>query len=152
MSSAKQIAANRANAAKSGGPKTLLGKARAKRNALRHGLTIPIGRNPAVAAMIAEFACELVGNEAPQIEMDLARAAAEGQFDIARIREQRDHIFDRDVVKHVSPRPGRFENLIVARPLRATRQIQAQEGAAPAGAPPEIARVRLICLQNKKGI
>ena len=39
MASDKQIAANRRNAQKSTGPKTLAGKRKCRRNALRHGLT-----------------------------------------------------------------------------------------------------------------
>jgi hypothetical protein len=39
MASPRQIAANRLNARKSTGPRTLAGKRRSRRNALRHGLT-----------------------------------------------------------------------------------------------------------------
>ncbi len=39
MASDKQIAANTRNAQKSTGPKTLAGKRKCRRNALRHGLT-----------------------------------------------------------------------------------------------------------------
>ena len=39
MASDKQVAANRGNAQKSTGPKTLAGKLKCRRNALRHGLT-----------------------------------------------------------------------------------------------------------------
>jgi hypothetical protein len=38
MTSVKQLAANRANAKRSTGPKTKNGKARSKRNAVKHGL------------------------------------------------------------------------------------------------------------------
>lgn len=39
MATPKQIAANRRNAARSSGPRTEQGKARSKKNALRHGLS-----------------------------------------------------------------------------------------------------------------
>jgi len=40
MASAKQIAANRRNAARSTGPRTFSGKKRASMNAMRHGLAV----------------------------------------------------------------------------------------------------------------
>ena len=42
MASEKQIAANRANAKRSTGPKTAAGKLRSSRNAFRHGLSGPL--------------------------------------------------------------------------------------------------------------
>ena len=42
MASNRQIKANRENAKRSTGPKTEAGKARSRRNALRHGLSRPI--------------------------------------------------------------------------------------------------------------
>src|SRR3984893_13113796 len=42
MASEKQIAANRANAQKSTGPRTAAGRLKSSRNALRHGLSVPL--------------------------------------------------------------------------------------------------------------
>jgi hypothetical protein len=86
VSSPKQIAANRRNASRSTGPVTAQGKARASRNARRHGLSVPIYRASAVAADIGEFALQLVGDSASRTELDLARAAAEAQLELVRIR------------------------------------------------------------------
>ena len=89
MTSFKQIAANRRNASRSTGPITALGKARASRNALRHGLSVPVYPASAVAADIGEFALQLVGDAASQTEIDLARAAAEAQLELVRIRREK---------------------------------------------------------------
>jgi hypothetical protein len=50
MTSARQLQANRHNALKSTGPRTISGKQASRRNALRHGLTAetliePLGRS-----------------------------------------------------------------------------------------------------------
>ena len=86
MTSLKQIAANRRNATRSTGPVTAQGKARASRNARRHGLSAPVYPATAPAADIGEFALQLVGDAASRTEIDLARAAGEAQMELLRIR------------------------------------------------------------------
>jgi hypothetical protein len=56
MSSEKQIEANRRNGRRSKGPRSEAGKARASRNALRHGLASISFRNPAFAPRIEGIA------------------------------------------------------------------------------------------------
>jgi hypothetical protein len=53
MASEEQIAANRANAKKSTGPKTPTGKLRSSLNAHRHGLSLPLELSPEKAAKAA---------------------------------------------------------------------------------------------------
>jgi hypothetical protein len=90
VTSLKQIAANRRNATRSTGPVTAQGKARASGNARRHGLSVPVCRGSAVAAAdIGEFALQLVGASASRTEIDLARAAAEAQLELVRIRREK---------------------------------------------------------------
>jgi len=52
MASEKQIAANRMNAQKSSGPRSAAGKARARRNAIRHGLAVNFAKDPLAANAI----------------------------------------------------------------------------------------------------
>jgi len=68
---------------------TAQGKARASRNARRHGLSVPVHRASAVAADIEEFALQLVGDAASRTEIDLARAVAEAQLELVRIHYEK---------------------------------------------------------------
>lgn len=52
MATEKQIAANKANAQKSTGPKTAAGKLRSSRNAYRHGLSCPLRFDPIFSAKV----------------------------------------------------------------------------------------------------
>ena len=55
MTSAKKVAANRINGRKSRGPRTGAGKARASRNARRHGLAAFNNKDPAMAGRVKQM-------------------------------------------------------------------------------------------------
>jgi hypothetical protein len=95
VSSARKIAANRTNARSSTGPKTAQGRARAARNALRHGLNVPIYSDPATTDELGMLAREIAGAEAHAEIGVLARGVAEACLDLRRVRLARHrHLLD----------------------------------------------------------
>ena len=87
MATEKQIAANRANAKKSTGPRTSAGKKKSSRNAYRHGLSRPEPSDPCSAARIDAIA-GLLGR-APEDQLAAARDFVHAQLALARIRSVR---------------------------------------------------------------
>ena len=85
MATDKQIAANRRNGALSRGPKTAAGKARSSRNALKHGLAIPITRDRATVRKIRRAARQMAPSAVGD-SLRNAQIAAEAHFDLARVR------------------------------------------------------------------
>ena len=93
MASEQQIAANRRNAQKSTGPRSLEGKRCASRNAYRHGLAAAVGNSRKSAAKIDALASEIAATAtgsavaAADAEiLEVARTAAQAELDLARIR------------------------------------------------------------------
>jgi hypothetical protein len=129
VTSFKQIAANRRNASRSTGPVTAQGKARASRNALRHGVSVPVYRASAAAADIGEFALQLVGDAASRTEFDLARAAAEAQLELVRIRREKQVLLEVSMSGLSSPdmqairRLDRYERRARSRRKRALSEL-----------------------------
>jgi hypothetical protein len=81
--------ANRANARASTGPQTAQGRARAARNALRHGLSLPVCSNPALSEEVETLARAIAGPDAKPQTLGLARRVAEAQIDLRRVRYAR---------------------------------------------------------------
>jgi hypothetical protein len=104
------MAANRTNARGSTGPKTSQGRARAARNALRHGLNVPIYSDPAITEPLDMLTREIAGAEANAEIRVLARGVAEAYFDLRRVRVAR-HCHLVDALRADSQadiRPGKF--------------------------------------------
>jgi hypothetical protein len=89
LTSERKIKANRANARASTGPKTAQGRARAARNALRHGLSLPVYSDPALFEEVEALAREIAGTDANAEIQELARRIAEAQIDLRRVRYAR---------------------------------------------------------------
>jgi hypothetical protein len=89
MASEKQIAANRANAQKSTGPKTAAGKLKSSRNAYRHGLSCSLRLDPVTSAKADVIARALVGEAPNEEKLTVAVEFAQAQLELQRIRSTR---------------------------------------------------------------
>ena len=87
MARANRTSANRRNAAKSTGPRSIAGKQRASKNSYRHGLSARIGANSQLDSRIERLARAIAGDTIDAISLEYARTAAQAEFDLARIRE-----------------------------------------------------------------
>jgi hypothetical protein len=82
----KQIAANRANAKRSTGPKSARGKMVSSRNAYRHGLTCPLSASADSAAKIEAIAQAVTGEGTGEEQLISAAEFARAQHELLRIR------------------------------------------------------------------
>ncbi|MGB6351357.1 MAG: hypothetical protein WBG10_15160 [Pseudolabrys sp.] len=89
MTSGRRLKANRANAQRSTGPKSIGGKARASQNAHRYGLSLSVLLDPALSAEAENLAREIAGEGCNPEILAHARSFAEAQIDVARIRRAR---------------------------------------------------------------
>ncbi len=94
MASERQIAANRRNARTSTGPRSPSGKKRASQNALRHGLTRPMS-SAAFDREVEALARQLAGDTEDKVTVELARAAAEAELELARVRRVKIALIER---------------------------------------------------------
>jgi hypothetical protein len=91
MSTPRQTKANRGNAASSTGPRTQPGKARASRNARRHGFSVSVFSDPRLSKEVEDLARLIVGETSRPELLEMARRFAEAQIDLDRIRKARHH-------------------------------------------------------------
>jgi hypothetical protein len=131
LTSADKIAANRANARASTGPKTLAGKARSAKNARRHGLTLPALSDPTLSKEVEALALQIAGPGAPTEIQDLARRIAEAQVDLCRVRRARHTVLSRALSdpEYDSPRAIRQESKLAAEIAKLEPRLRAIEGA-----------------------
>jgi len=131
MTSRAQRRANRVNAACSTGPRTAAGKTNAARNAWRHGLSLPVLADPALAPEVAALARAIAGEDASAASRTAAARIAEAQIDLVRVRGVRLTLTERlldgvDVTREML-RLDRYERRAL---FRRSRALQAFDRAA----------------------
>jgi hypothetical protein len=95
MATEKQIAANRANAKRSTGPRTPAGKATSSRNAYRHGLSGPLRPDPLTSAKMDAIAVAVAGEEASEARLISAADFTRAQFELLQIRARRTEMMEK---------------------------------------------------------
>ena len=95
MATERQIAANRLNAGKSTGPRSKAAKKRASRNAFRYGLSLSLTSSAAIAKRLDVLARKIAGNSKNEIILEHARAAAQAELDLARVRQVKVALIER---------------------------------------------------------
>lgn len=86
MKAPRRVAANRANARHSTGPKTASGKRRSALNAVRHGLSVPVACDAELDPSVTELALTIARQAKNEEQLILAHRIAEAQIDLLRIQ------------------------------------------------------------------
>jgi hypothetical protein len=107
MTSPAKIAANRRNARRSTGPRSAAGKARARRNAFRHGLATPASLDHVAMDRINDLVFALTRDFPSKLELELATLAAEAQSEIERVRQAKVSMVNR-AYAHLRDEGGRL--------------------------------------------
>jgi hypothetical protein len=107
MTSPAKIAANRHNAQRSTGPRSAAGKARARRNAFRHGLATPASLDHVAMDRIDDLVFALNRDFPSKLELELATLAAEAQAEIERVRQAKVSMINR-AYAHLRDEGGRL--------------------------------------------
>jgi hypothetical protein len=89
MATERQIAANRANAQKSTGPRTAAGRLKSSRNAFRHGLSLPLRIDMTTSAKADAIGRALARDQAGEDQRVAAAEVAQAQLELLRIRAVR---------------------------------------------------------------
>jgi hypothetical protein len=158
VTSERKIRANRANARASTGPKTARGRASSARNALRHGLTLPVCSDPTLSEEVETLAREIAGPGAKAEIQELARRLAEAQIDLRRVRHAR-HQFLCDQLRdpYYEPRAQTRANLALLTHLLRSREgaempVETVERFMRIGVPDGPAKFALVLSQETKAL
>ena len=95
MRSDRKSAANRRNSCKSCGPRTAAGRATASRNALRHGLSAMVHRQPAPSAELERLARAICGHDENPALLEQARVVAANELELRAINVQKIAVLER---------------------------------------------------------
>ena len=114
MATERQITANRRNARRSTGPRSRAGKKRASRNSYRHGLSSGVATSAEFAKHVESLARKIAGCGADAVSLEVARAVAGAEFELAQIRRVRVALI---------ARMAEFGELEVPNPLRTCRDV-----------------------------
>lgn len=89
MATERQIAANRANALRSTGPRSPTGRSKSSRNAYRHGLSLGLAPDASLNDKVDDIARALVTEGAEAEKLKTAQGLVEAQLRLLRIRALR---------------------------------------------------------------
>jgi hypothetical protein len=118
MATDKQNAANRRNAVRSTGPRTLSGKARSRRNSIRHGLLSKVMADPALVGEARKLAIRIAREHGRPDHCVEAQTVAEAELTILQARAARARVLDMSPVAR-TPRSERSDGRMRSEALMA---------------------------------
>jgi hypothetical protein len=130
VASDRQIAANRANAKKSTGPRTAEGKLISSQNARRHRLSAPRSLDELTSARAESLACAVMRKDADASQLKAAKQFAHAQLELERIKLAREALMallnieqpELDILQDIAAL-DRYERYAFTRSRRAIREL-----------------------------